>query len=69
MGETLRPQALRPYKVIVIRGKCIIFSHYFAMPQKMLQSPLRAPLTFSCVMLKNDQTYSKNLVLFTPQDF
>ena len=66
MGETLRPQT---HKVFVIRGRCIIFSRHFAMPQKMLQSPLRAPLTFSCVMLKNDQTYFKNLVLFTPQYF
>ena len=26
-------------------------------------------LTFSCIMLKNGQTYFKNLVMFTPQDF
>ena len=26
-------------------------------------------LTLSCMMLKNGQTYFKNLVVFTPQDF
>ena len=29
----------------------------------------RSNLTLSCIMLKNGQTYFKNITVFTPQDF
>ena len=49
------------YNFVILRKK-----QWTQMKTKQLKQDI---LTLYCIMLKNGQTYFKNLAVFTPQDF
>ena len=54
--------------MLILGDFVIIFSNNYSF-RIYHYHKLRSNLTLYCIMLKNGQTYFKNLAVFTPQDF